>query len=83
MATIFNLGPRAPSLTEIHGKAAYWISVSAGRDQPGDGGLLLGRRFHSRKQLEEVAAEIQSDLDRVIDEARQKFGSDVGNSAKF
>jgi hypothetical protein len=72
MAKIFNLGHKPPSFTKLHGRDAYWISVSPGH-QPGDGGLLLGREFDSLEELEKVAADIRSDLKRVIAEAREKL----------
>jgi hypothetical protein len=73
MTEIFKLGHRPPASTKLHGRDAYWISVSPGQKQPGDGGLLLGREFQSLEELENAEAEIRSDLDRVIAEAREKL----------
>jgi hypothetical protein len=73
MTEIFKLGHRPPASTKLHGRDAYWISVSPGQKQPGDGGLLLGREFDSLEELEKVAADIRSDLKRVIAEAREKL----------
>jgi hypothetical protein len=51
-----------------------WISLGRVRHQHGNDGIVIGRECYSLAELEAVADEIRADLDRVMQEARQKFG---------
>jgi hypothetical protein len=57
----------------------YWIGMDPmqARVQHGDGLVILGRECRSLAQLGAVAFKIREDLDRVLEEARQKFGANA------
>jgi hypothetical protein len=53
----------------------YWIGTNPNHSgiQHGDGLVILGRECRSLADLEGVATEIRQDLDKVLEEARQKL----------
>lgn len=55
----------------------YWIGADpmASGIQHGDGLVILGRECRSLDDIESVAADIRSDLDAVLAEARAKLAT--------
>jgi hypothetical protein len=74
MSDILALGQQWP---DGYANNKFWISINMMRPmtQHGSGGLVLGRECSSVEELEMVADEIRADLDRLIQEARKKFGT--------
>ena len=55
----------------------FWIALNMDRPliQHSGSGYILGRECNSIAELETVASEIRSDLERILQEARKKFSS--------
>lgn len=73
---ILKFGQKWSDEHSAYKKNTYWIGADpmASGIQHGDGLVVLGRDCASLAELESVAADIRSDLGRVLDEARQKLG---------
>ncbi len=71
MTKIFKLGDSPRTLTGA--KAKFWIEVDGAPNVHGEG-IVVGRECPSLGELEKVAEELKTDIDRVVLEARHRFG---------
>ena len=72
MPDILRLGQQWP---DNYQENKFWIGVNMMRPMTQHGGqsMVLGRECSSVEDLESVADEIRTDLDRILQEARKKL----------
>jgi hypothetical protein len=72
MRQVFKFGQKWPGDVADN---EYWIAIdiNASRVQHGDG-QIIERECRSLAEIEAIVAHIRADLDRVVQEAREKLG---------